>query len=416
MGRPVAAVLVALCLIALTTRAAAYGEHGLRRGLEQAMRGRFLADATAGGGATVPISWSPSEFLYVANFTIGKPPQAVSAVIDLTGELIWTQCKQCSSCFKQELPLFDPTKSSTYRPEPCGTDLCRSIPTRNCSSNVCIYEAPTKAGDTFGIVGTDTVAIGTAKATLAFGCVLATVRGLETIGGPSGIVGLGRTPWSLVHQMNATAFSYCLAPHVTGKDSKLFLGASAKLSGGGGGNGTSTPLVRASAGSGSDDDGSDPFYMVQLEGIKAGGVNIKAASTGGSTVYVNTVFPFSLLVDGAYQALKKAVAAAVGVSPMAKPPKPFDLCFQKSAGGSSAAPDLVFTFQGGAALTLPPPNYLLAVGNDTACLSILSSKRLNLTDGVSILGSLQQENTHFVFDLAAETLSFEHADCTSLSS
>ncbi|EAZ16820.1 hypothetical protein OsJ_32292 [Oryza sativa Japonica Group] len=253
MGRPVATLLV-LCFISVTARAAAFRVHG-----------RLLADAATEGGAVVPIHWTQA-MNYVANFTIGTPPQPASAVIDLAGELVWTQCKQCGRCFEQGTPLFDPTASNTYRAEPCGTPLCESIPSdvRNCSGNVCAYEASTNAGDTGG------------------------------------------------------------------------------------------------------------------------------------------------------KAVKKAVTVAVGAPPMATPVEPFDLCFPKS-GASGAAPDLVFTFRGGAAMTVPATNYLLDYKNGTVCLAMLSSARLNSTTELSLLGSLQQENIHFLFDLDKETLSFEPADCTKLS-
>ncbi|XP_006662008.1 aspartic proteinase nepenthesin-1-like [Oryza brachyantha] len=409
MGRPMAAkLLLMLCLIALTTcslsprRAAALRVHGLRRGLEQATRGRLLADATE-GGAVVPIHWSQAELNYVANFTVGTPPQPASAVIDLAGELVWTQCKQCQRCFGQDLPLFDPAASSTYRAEPCGTALCESVPkdSRNCSGNVCTYAASTNAGDTVGKVGVDTFAVGTAKASLAFGCVVES--DIDTMGGPSGFVGLGRTPWSLVAQTNVTAFSYCLAPHDAGKNSALFLGSSAKLAGG---NSASTPFVTTSG-----DDLSN-YYKIHLEGLKAGDVVIPLPPSG-STVLLDTFSPVTFLVDGAYQAVKKAVTAAVGASPTATPVDPFDLCFPKAS--ASSAPDLVFTFQGAAALTVPPSNYLLDYKNGTVCLAMLSSARLNSTE-LSVLGSLQQENFHMLFDLDKQTLSFQPADCSKLSS
>ncbi|EAZ16822.1 hypothetical protein OsJ_32294 [Oryza sativa Japonica Group] len=250
MGRPVATLLV-LCFISVTARAAAFRVHG-----------RLLADAATEGGAVVPIHWTQA-MNYVANFTIGTPPQPASAVIDLAGELVWTQCKQCSRCFEQDTPLFDPTASNTYRAEPCGTPLCESIPSdsRNCSGNVCAYQASTNAGDTGGKVGTDTFAVGTAKASLAFGCVVAS--DIDTMGGPSGIVGLGRTPWSLVTQTGVAAFSYCLAPHDAGRNSALFLGSSAKLAGGG--KAASTPFVNIS-GNGND---LSNYYKVQLEGAES---------------------------------------------------------------------------------------------------------------------------------------------------
>ncbi|XP_052134674.1 aspartic proteinase nepenthesin-1-like [Oryza glaberrima] len=412
MGRLVTTLLV-LCLIPPTMCSLAAAHDDLRRGLEQATRGRLLADATpAGGAAVVPIRWSPPY--YVANFTIGTPPQPASAIVDVAGELVWTQCSACRRCFKQDLPVFVPNASSTFKPEPCGTAVCESIPTRSCSGDVCSYKGPPTqlGGNTSGFAATDTFAIGTATARLAFGCVVAS--DIDTMDGPSGFIGLGRTPWSLVAQMKLSRFSYCLSPRNTGKSSRLFLGSSAKLAGS---ESTSTaPFIKTSP----DDDGSN-YYLLSLDAIRAGNTTIATAQSGGILV-MHTVSPFSLLVDSAYKAFKKAVTEAVGgaaAPPMATPPQPFDLCFKKAAGFSRAtAPDLVFTFQGAAALTVPPAKYLIDVGEekDTACAAILSMAWLNRTglEGVSVLGSLQQEDVHFLYDLKKETLSFEPADCSSL--
>ncbi|EAZ16827.1 hypothetical protein OsJ_32299 [Oryza sativa Japonica Group] len=116
--------LLLMCLIPLTRA------HELRRGLELA------DDATTArpGGVTVPVHFS--QAFYVVNLTIGTPPQPVSAIIDIGGELVWTQCAQhCRRCFKQDLPLFDTNASSTFRPEPCGAAVCESIPTRSCAGD-----------------------------------------------------------------------------------------------------------------------------------------------------------------------------------------------------------------------------------------------------------------------------------------
>ncbi|BAT11844.1 aspartic proteinase nepenthesin-1 [Oryza sativa Japonica Group] len=389
--------LLLMCLIPLTRA------HELRRGLELA------DDATTArpGGVTVPVHFS--QAFYVVNLTIGTPPQPVSAIIDIGGELVWTQCAQhCRRCFKQDLPLFDTNASSTFRPEPCGAAVCESIPTRSCAGDgggACGYEASTSFGRTVGRIGTDAVAIGTAAtARLAFGCAVASE--MDTMWGSSGSVGLGRTNLSLAAQMNATAFSYCLAPPDTGKSSALFLGASAKLAGAGKGAGT-TPFVKTST---PPNSGLSRSYLLRLEAIRAGNATI-AMPQSGNTITVSTATPVTALVDSVYRDLRKAVADAVGAAPVPPPVQNYDLCFPK-ASASGGAPDLVLAFQGGAEMTVPVSSYLFDAGNDTACVAILGSPALG---GVSILGSLQQVNIHLLFDLDKETLSFEPADCSALS-
>ncbi|KAL4317858.1 hypothetical protein GQ457_18G013970 [Hibiscus cannabinus] len=52
---------------------------------------------------------------YLLNISLSTPGFDVVAIADTGSDLIWTQCKSCSQCFKQDAPLFDPSKSSTYR-------------------------------------------------------------------------------------------------------------------------------------------------------------------------------------------------------------------------------------------------------------------------------------------------------------
>ncbi|KAK5813788.1 hypothetical protein PVK06_029239 [Gossypium arboreum] len=58
---------------------------------------------------------------YLMNISLGTPSFSVVALADTGSDLIWTQCSPCSQCFKQDAPLFDPTKSSTYRKMSCIT-------------------------------------------------------------------------------------------------------------------------------------------------------------------------------------------------------------------------------------------------------------------------------------------------------
>uniref|UniRef100_A0A0E0MA71 Peptidase A1 domain-containing protein n=1 Tax=Oryza punctata TaxID=4537 RepID=A0A0E0MA71_ORYPU len=335
---------------------------------------------------------------------IGTPPQPVSGIIDVGGELVWTQCSQyCRRCFKQDLPLFDTDASSMFRPEPCGAAVCQSIPTRRCSGDggACGYEASTSFGRTVGRIGTDTVAIGTAATkSLAFGC-----RG-ERHGHHVGILRVrrAREDEAVARRADERHRVLLLPAPDTGKSSALFLGASAKLAGAG--KNSTTPFVKTST---PPNSGLSRSYLLRLEAIKAGNATI-AMSQSGNTIMISTATPVTALVDSVYQDLRKAVTDAVGAAPVPPPVQNYDLCSPKAS--ASGAPDLVLAFQGGAAMTMPVSSYLFDAGNDTACVAILGSPALG---GVSILGSLQQENIHFLFDLDKEMLSFEPADCSTLS-
>uniref|UniRef100_A0A0E0JHQ2 Xylanase inhibitor N-terminal domain-containing protein n=1 Tax=Oryza punctata TaxID=4537 RepID=A0A0E0JHQ2_ORYPU len=297
MGRLMITLLV-LCLISVTTcslstRTAAFRAHDHRRGLKQAAHGHLLVDATE-GGAVVPIHWSKAH--YVANFTIGTPPQPAARVGDdrhlrgarLDAVLTVPQLLQAVPApVRPERVIHLPAGVVRHR------RLCKSIPTSNCSSHVCIYEGTTLTK----LVCTDTFAIGTATASLAFGRVVAS--DMDTIDGPSGFLGLGRTPPSLVVQMNIAKFSYCLSPRHTRKSSRLFLGSSAKLAGGimiisnSGESTSTTPFIKTSP-----NDDSRRYYLLSLEAIKASNTTIATAQSG-DTLVMHTVSPVSLLVDSA---------------------------------------------------------------------------------------------------------------------
>ncbi|CAA0808462.1 Eukaryotic aspartyl protease family protein [Striga hermonthica] len=54
--------------------------------------------------------------LYTLDVRIGSPPVQTTLVFDTAAPLIWTQCKPiCAACFKQNHPVFDRTKSATYK-------------------------------------------------------------------------------------------------------------------------------------------------------------------------------------------------------------------------------------------------------------------------------------------------------------
>ena len=49
-----------------------------------------------------------TEGTYLTSFNVGTLLVTILSVVDTGSNLIWTQCKGCSKCFPQNLPLFDP--------------------------------------------------------------------------------------------------------------------------------------------------------------------------------------------------------------------------------------------------------------------------------------------------------------------
>ncbi|CAI0432880.1 unnamed protein product [Linum tenue] len=217
---------------------------------------------------------------YLVNISLGTPPFPIVAIADTGSDIIWTQCKPCTDCYKQDAPLFDPKSSSSYR-------------TVSCSSNVigCGHD---NAG-TFSPKG-------------------------------SGIVGLGGGPASLVSQLGSSIggkFSYCMVPYAAAKPTSLMnFGTNAVVSG----NGVlSTPLI--------SDPSQPTFYFLQLEAVSVGSKKIafQGSSIGGSgNIIIDSGTTLTLVPTDFFSQLSDAVETQVtGGTKTSDPEGFFSLCYDK---------------------------------------------------------------------------------------
>ncbi|KAI6691739.1 hypothetical protein NL676_019449 [Syzygium grande] len=310
-----------------------------------------------------PVHAGNGEFLM--QLSMGTPPDSFSAIVDTGSDLIWTQCKPCTQCFDQSTPIFDPKKSSTFSKLACTSQLCEALPTSSCGSDGCEYLYT--YGDyssTQGILASETFTFADSVSIpkVGFGC------GENNEGSGfdqgAGLVGLGRGPLSLVSQLGVPKFSYCLTSIDDTKTSKLLMGSEAIS----GNLSTSamktTPLLK---------NPSQPsFYYLSLEGIS----EFKSQT--------------KLTVDD---------SGSTGL----------DLCFKLPSDTSQVeVPKLIFHFEG-ADLDLPGENYMIADSTvGLVCLAMGSS------NGMSIFGNVQQQNTLVIHDLEKETLSFLPTKCDKL--
>ncbi|CAN1157125.1 Aspartic proteinase CDR1 [Linum perenne] len=141
---------------------------------------------------------------YLVNISLGTPPFSIVAIADTGSDIIWTQCKPCNNCYKQDAPVFDPKSSTTYRTVSCSSDACNSLQNEgsSCSSNgqVCQYQV--SYGDqshTQGDVASETLTLAsTAVPKTIIGCGHDNAGTFDSKG--SGIVGLGGGSASLISQ------------------------------------------------------------------------------------------------------------------------------------------------------------------------------------------------------------------------
>ncbi|CAI0432961.1 unnamed protein product [Linum tenue] len=217
---------------------------------------------------------------YLVNISLGTPPFPIVAIADTGSDIIWTQCKPCTDCYKQDAPLFVTLESKTGNPVAlpktvigCGHD---------------------NAG-TFSPKG-------------------------------SGIVGLGGGPASLVSQLGSSIggkFSYCMVPYAAAKPtSTMNFGTNAVVSG----NGVlSTPLI--------SDPSQPTFYFLQLEAVSVGSKKIafQGSSIGGSgNIIIDSGTTLTLVPTDFFSQLSDAVETQVtGGTKTSDPEGFFSLCYDK---------------------------------------------------------------------------------------
>ncbi|QHN94477.1 Aspartic proteinase [Arachis hypogaea] len=185
---------------------------------------------------------------YLMEVSIGTPPVTIQGIADTGSDLVWTQCVPCDNCYKQQKPLFNSQKSSTYSNIACTSQLCHKLDTGVCSpQKQCNYSYG--YGDsslTKGVLAQETLTLEQNRKVsgFIFGC------GHNDKGGfndhEMGIIGLGRGEVSLISQIGfnfgGKLFSMCLVPFGTDPSisSEIRFGSGSEVIGHGV---DSTPLV-----------------------------------------------------------------------------------------------------------------------------------------------------------------------------
>ncbi|KAJ0104669.1 hypothetical protein Patl1_18194 [Pistacia atlantica] len=77
-------------------------------------------------------------------YSIGAPPLETYAIPDTGNSLMWLQCLDCIDCYKQTIPIFDPSKSSSYEPVGCETDECYDAAYSSCDMSQHIWTVDTR--------------------------------------------------------------------------------------------------------------------------------------------------------------------------------------------------------------------------------------------------------------------------------
>nr|XP_043611738.1 aspartic proteinase CDR1-like [Erigeron canadensis] len=374
-------------------------------------RARFFNSFLSG---TTDIYPSTEMANYLMRISIGTPPQEIVGVVDTGSSLIWTQCEPCSNCFDQDSPIYDPRASSSYNTTTCDSTTCMLFPMRSCvtSNNTCLYlvaygdlsfSSGELATDTFTMNSTTHDTLFVFK-NMVFGC--GHRNGGMFSEDQSGIIGLGRGPFSFITQIGSSIngkFSYCLVQMFTHveRSSKIYFGDVATVSGDGV---VSTPILSGYP---------DRFYYLNFLGITVRSqrvdFNTKNSTSMEGNIIIDSGTSLTLVPEEFYNRLQLAVRRSMeDIEPVSPNEQISNISLCYNPQEVMDFPNMVAHFHG-ADLELDPMNTFVRISDESICLAFAP-----VDDGVAIYGNIAQMNFLVGYDVYKNTVSFKRTDCTML--
>ncbi|KAK6162764.1 hypothetical protein DH2020_002605 [Rehmannia glutinosa] len=341
---------------------------------------------------------------YLVKYAIGNPPVSALGTVYTSKDVTWTQCEPCLKCFSQNLPLFNPKKSFTYRAICCNTSECNSVRGTSCSptkKNCLYYNVFAYGSFTQGLLSTETFTLASSSGqrvsipNFIFACGFRNAI-QNTVG--SGIVGLGGGNASLVRQLGPLTqgrFSYCLVTPFNNliNSSKLNFGDDAVVKGR---EVAVTPLAPK---------GPNTFYFLTLLQISVGDQRLNASFEQGNIVMESGTM-LTKLPNYFYYQVKKALLSQVKLKQIRDPTGLLDLCFLTR--GNIQMPNITFHFEF-AEVYLKQENMFIRTSEDSLCFAAKPAGKHR-----AVLGYLAQVNFLVGFDLERRVVFFKPTDCGSL--
>ncbi|KAJ0260125.1 Aspartic proteinase CDR1-like protein [Hirschfeldia incana] len=332
---------------------------------------------------------------YLMKLKIGTPPVEIEAVLDTGGEIIWTQCLPCLNCYKQRNPIFDPSKSSTYKEKlNCNT-----------SNPSCEYTL-TYVDQSYskGRLATETVTIQSTSGhsyvmpETVIGCSHNS-SGFRTTS--SGTVGLSWASLSLISQMGKDmhgAFSYCLSPE---GNSKISFGSNAIVSGDGT---VTTPMFTKKEKPG--------YYYLNLDAVTVGGARVETLGTpfhaSDGNIVIDSGTTLTYLPASYCSLVRESVEKVVTSAEQVTFPDIDTLCYKTNT--MDIFPVITMHFSGGADLVLDKNNTYMDNG-EAICLMIVCGPVSPIAETLALFGNRAQNNFLVGYDHSSLKVSFKPTDC-----
>ncbi|KAH7841518.1 hypothetical protein Vadar_030976 [Vaccinium darrowii] len=343
---------------------------------------------------------------YVVTLGFGTPKKDLTLIFDTGSDVTWIQCQPCISCYQQQEPIFNPSKSQTYKNLTCNTPQCSQLQRRGCftKTNTCIYGVDYGDGSfTRGFFATETLTLTGSDVfpNFTFGCG---VNNQGLFRGSAGLLSLGRNPLSLVGQTASkygNYFSYCL-PTFSSSSGTLVFGKE-------GGPTNSASLKFTPLSTNSNEPSS---YFIQVDAIKVGeqtlSISPSVFSNSGTIIDSGTVV--TRLQPEAYSALRTSFWQQMMNYTMTQGVSLFDTCYNFSGHDTVVVPHIYFLFAGDVEAPLDFSGILFSTSPTQACLAFAGNSDAS---EVGIFGNLQQQTLDVVYDVAGGKLGFGTEGCST---
>ncbi|KAL5737999.1 hypothetical protein ACOSP7_030760 [Xanthoceras sorbifolium] len=352
-------------------------------------------------------------FMYLMVIEIGTPLKTFYLVLDTGSGFTWIQCQPCKKCFQQKNPIYDPKESQTFQKVPCDNPLCQYY--FKCTNQQCLYNIDyLDTSFTQGYAAWETFHLKdehgdyTHMSNVLFGCSNFN-QGFKD-GMLAGIMGLDTNPISFITQMGGfimRRFSYCLIdPFSPGTSWVSYLKFGLDM-GYIGGAVQTTPFVKHP---------NSYAYGLNLLDISINNkplhfppdtFKIKPGGEGGFIIDSGSILTY--IDDKAYSILEaefvRYFSAFKQLERRQTCPASIKLCYDAPMG-FPLFPSMTYHFQG-ANLAISPENVLIAYREENFFALAIAP-----FEGRSILGSYQQHNTHFTYDIDSNVLAFVREDCS----
>ncbi|CAK8535608.1 unnamed protein product [Lathyrus sativus] len=293
------------------------------------------------------------------SYSIGTPPHKVYGVLDTGSNLIWLQCKPCNICYNQTDPIFNSSKSLTYKKVTCSSKTCKSTEGTSCSYNrdACEYTLEYDPGSkTQGDLSMDTITLHSTSGfivsfpKIVIGCGRTNTWSTPYNGPSSGIIGFGKGPTSLIKQLGSSIngkFSYCLSANEYYRkfslSSKLNFGDSSIVSGD---KVVSTPMVKMIG------KEKDYYYLnlkafsVENKRIKYRGFKKKGVNASTHNIIIDSGTTVTLFPRHFYFKLESAVKKVVKLERFHDDTDSSRLCYNTTLSQQSNFLEITAHFSG----------------------------------------------------------------------